>query len=129
MEEYFKVTSTDITKYRSLRSAPNIGGAYIGQLPAGAGNEAKARVDDVFTHAETTSTAMAGDRWVHVFEINGAPVDGWMAEIHLGIRYVNLEHVPAPGPDPEPSPLPVLQITIDGGELYETKTIDLNPLP
>ena len=129
MEEYFIVTSTDVTKYRSLRAGPSVTAAYIGQLPAGAGSVAKARVDDVFTHTETTSTAMAGDRWVHVFEINGAPVDGWMAEIHLGVRYVYLEHVPGPGSDPEPSPLPVLQITVDGGELYETKTIDLNPLP
>jgi hypothetical protein len=41
-------------------------------------------------------TAKAGDRWLHVFEANGSPIDGWVAEIHMGVRYLNVEEIGEP---------------------------------
>jgi hypothetical protein len=37
---------------------------------------------------EGTERAQAGDQWMHVTELNGAPADGWIAIRHLGKSYL-----------------------------------------
>jgi hypothetical protein len=61
---------------------------------------------------------------VHVFENNGVPVNGWVAEIHLGVRKTNLVEVGTTIPPVDT--LPILNITV-GGDGYETVNVELKP--
>jgi lysozyme len=100
VEHYLKASSNTSGDYRNIRAQayPNIKGTRIGQINAN--NFAKCRVDDVMVYTsdvvDGSYTARAGDRWLHVFEANGAPIDGWVAEIHLGKRYLTVEEVGQP---------------------------------
>jgi hypothetical protein len=67
----------------SLRADHTTSAAKIGTLDMGAA----AKGDDLWIAAQTTSLAKAGDKWLHVKEMAGKPVDGWMAIIHLGKEY------------------------------------------
>lgn len=103
MDHYYKVTPSVSGEYRTIREQayPNIKGARVGQINAG--SFGKCRVDDVMVYTTDVTdgsySAKAGDRWLHAFEANGAPIDGWVAEIHLGKRYLNVEEIqPPPGP-------------------------------
>jgi len=70
----------------SLRSDHTTAAAKIGLLDVGK----PAKGDDLWVAAQTTSLAKAGDKWLHVKEMDGKPVDGWMAIIHLGNVYCTL---------------------------------------
>lgn len=100
VDHYFKATPNVSGDYRIIRAQayPNIKGTRIGQINAN--NFAKCRVDDVMVYTSDVTdgsyTAKAGDRWLHVFEANGAPIEGWVAEIHLGKRYLNVEEIGEP---------------------------------
>lgn len=103
IDHYYEVRSAIAGEYRTIRSQHLYGSAEVGRIAVG--TMAKARVDDVFTftanqYSGTTPIAKAGDRWVHVFENNGSPIDGWAAEVHLGVRKLNLVEVGTPGPTP-----------------------------
>lgn len=115
VEHYYKVTATVASEYRTIRSHeyPNIKGGRIGQINAGAFG--KCRVDDVYVYnanvADGIYQAHTGDRWLHITEANGVPIDGWVAEVHLGRRYLVVEEIGAPTP---PSPSHVVEVYIDG---------------
>ena len=100
MDHYSKAVPNEPNEYRVIRApaTPNIKGTQIGRIDAG--NFAKCRVDDVRVYTSDVTdgsyTAKAGDRWLHVFEANGAPIDGWAAEIHMGKRYLNVEEIGTP---------------------------------
>jgi GH25 family lysozyme M1 (1,4-beta-N-acetylmuramidase) len=126
--QYYVVTSTNSLEYRTIRAAPIVSAAGIGRMAAG--THAKAYTTDIKIYTEpvyegTLLRAKAGDRWVHVFENNGAPVDGWMAEIHLGVRYVTLELIGDP-PPPPPSTLPTIGVSLRAQGYPE---IDLEWIP
>lgn len=82
----------------SLRKDHNTAAAKIATMDPGK----VAKGDDLWVAAQTTNTAKAGDKWLHVKEIDGKPADGWMAIIHLGKEYCSLQDngvVPPPAND------------------------------
>jgi hypothetical protein len=108
-------TSNDLR----LRAGPNVIFGGIGALPPGR----KGRGNFIFTYQSNLTTdgnlrAMTGDQWIHVTQLDGAAVDGWMAVRHLGRSYAAVVELP------EPSLLPTLVIQ---GEGYET--VEMKPLP
>jgi GH25 family lysozyme M1 (1,4-beta-N-acetylmuramidase) len=128
IEHYFEVRSTNPVEYRTIRPAPIVTANGIGRLEPR--TMAKARVDDVKEYTEdvfqgTILRAKAGDRWVHVFENNGRPADGWIAEIHLGTRWTDLVEVGEPDPPSEPT-LPKLNVSLRANGYPE---IDLEWIP
>lgn len=73
----------------SLRTEHTVYAAKLGQLAAGKtaiGNE-------VWTAQADGNLVKAGDTWLHVTEMDGAAVSGWMAIIHLGVTYMELVEV------------------------------------
>lgn len=108
---YLKLTSVDAGQYRSIRSpmAANIDGVKIGQINANSTGKAYAddenkRVytEDMFVNG--TLKARAGDVWLRCFEANGSPIDGMIAQIHLGRVYLKAEMIGTPIPSPVPLP-------------------------
>ena len=67
----------------SLRKDHTTAATKIGLMDPG--KEAKG--DDIWVASQTTNLVKAGDKWLHVKEMDGKPVDGWMAIIHLGLVY------------------------------------------
>ena len=66
-------------------SGPSVIFKPLGSLGAGK----KGRGDFVYTYqskleTEGVTRAFVGDEWVHVTEVDGAPVDGWIPIKHLG---------------------------------------------
>lgn len=128
---YYKVIPTVSNEYRSIRAqnVPHIDGTKVAQINAG--NTGKAFVGSEYTYiygqdyiSNGVVKAKAGDKWIRMFEANGVGVNGWIAEIHLGRRYINLEEIGAPSPDPEPEP--ELTYTI---EVYNNGSIKINGDP
>jgi GH25 family lysozyme M1 (1,4-beta-N-acetylmuramidase) len=133
-EQYYEVESTISTEYRSIRKTYAVTAAKIGQIDAG--RKAKASIDDAYTYeADVPNAAIPGgfsarkgDRWVHAFENNGLPVDGWIAEIHLGKRFTKLATIFLPTPPPEESMVTVDVIAHDvklAGDLYAARGVKL----
>lgn len=96
---YYELRSNASGQYRSIRqqtdypAIPHIMGTKINQINAG--SLAKAYEADSYTYESDVFIsgvlrAKAGDKWWKTFEVNGAPYIGWVAETHLGIRYLNL---------------------------------------
>jgi len=80
----------------SIRSGPAVIFNRIASMAPG--NTAKA--DFIFTYQSELTTdgqtrAATNDQWVHITELNGAPVDGWTAIRHLGRSYASVS--PASG--------------------------------
>jgi hypothetical protein len=76
---------------RGLRSGPNTSFARVldsavpvvvnGYVARGTLMEG----DELFTHAtDIPNTAKTGDVWLHVIRAGGYPVDGWVAQRHMG---------------------------------------------
>lgn len=126
-DPYYKVTPNVAGEYRSIRkyANPNINGMKIGQVNAN--NFGKCSINDAIVYAadvyeNTVLRAKAGDKWLHVFEANGAPIDGWIAEIHLGKRYLNVEQI-GTTPPPVDNEYPVYSmIRTNLGNVYESTT-------
>jgi GH25 family lysozyme M1 (1,4-beta-N-acetylmuramidase) len=106
MEHFYLVVPLVNGETRTIRKStyPNINGMKIGQINAyGTG---KCKTGDAVVYAadvygDGVLKAKAGDRWLHIYEANGLPIDGWIAEIHLGRKYLIVEEVGA-----EPVPVP-----------------------
>ncbi len=114
MAQYYEVVSNVPSMNRVIRSSPIHTADQISRILAG--TTAKASIDDVKTFpADVWSggvmVAKKGDRWVHLFENNGASINGWCAEIHLGVRYTNLKIV---GEVPEPTVKHTVDVYVDG---------------
>lgn len=134
MNDYMELTPNVSGEYRSIRQQvnyprpPHITGTKIGQINAG--SSGKALATDFYTYTEDiiingTLQAKTGDIWWKTFEANGSEIAGWVAEIHKGVRYLNLRFVPAPAPEPA---LPTLLVEISDVEgLYIPVTVELKP--
>ncbi|MCK6540977.1 MAG: hypothetical protein L6Q26_13075, partial [Anaerolineales bacterium] len=77
--------SNPLSSNLSLRTGPNVIFGRIASLAPGL----KGKGDFIMTYqsplvVEEIQRAQAGDQWMHVTELNGAPADGWMAIKHLG---------------------------------------------
>jgi len=95
MSDYYEVRSTNTAEYRTIRGGPRITFSPIGTFPTGANTLGKGRVDDLFTFTTdsydgTILKAKAGDQWVHLYEVNGIAVNGWVAVKHMGQTYTTL---------------------------------------
>ena len=53
--------------------------------------------------ADLLGVCKKGDIWLKVEEVDGRPMEGWIAEIHMGVRYATITQldIPDPGPAPE----------------------------
>lgn len=101
MTSYYEVRSTNTSQTRTIRGGPRITYPSVGSMPTGVSTMAKGRVDDLYTYTTDsydglTLKARAGDQWVHIFELNGNPVDGWVAVRHLGVFYTTLKLISPP---------------------------------
>jgi hypothetical protein len=81
--------SNPLSSNLSLRTGPNVIYGRSASLAPGQ----RGKGDFIMTYqsalvADGTQRAEAGDQWMHVTELNGAPVDGWMAIRHLGRNYL-----------------------------------------
>lgn len=89
--------SNPSTRTLSLRSGPSVIFDKIGTLEAGK----KGKGDFIYTYQSQLVTdeqtrASAGDQWVHATELNGVPVDGWIALTHLGQASASVASLPPP---------------------------------
>jgi hypothetical protein len=109
--------SNPTSKNLRLRAGPNILFGGTGLLPPGR----KGVGDFIYTYKADLVTdgslrAQTGDQWIHVLEMDGAAVDGWMAIRHLGRNYAAIVQLPEP---------PILPTLVIQGEGYET--VELKP--
>jgi len=98
----------------SLRKDHTTAANKIGTLDQGK----TAKGDELWVAAQTTSLAKAGDKWLHVKEMDGQPVDGWMAVIHLGKIYCTLTDSGVAPPPPTDSVKRIIKAMIT----YETES-------
>lgn len=71
----------------SLRADHTTSSLKIGTLPIGK----VASGEEIFEVTLSTEFARAGDRWLHALDIDGKPVGGWIAIVHLGQVYCTLK--------------------------------------
>ena len=94
--------SNPSTNTLSLRSGPSVIYDKIGTLAAGK----KGKGDFIYTYptglvTDGQTRALAGDQWIHVTELDGAVVDGWMAVKHLGQPSASVSSLPPANRRPE----------------------------
>ncbi len=132
-ETYYKLTSTVPAEYRVIRQSPIRTSMEIGRLQAGWVAKAGLAESDVFVFPAdqfegSTKIAAKGDIWRHVYDNNGKPIDGWMAQVHLGKSYLSVVMIGTPT-DPPPVPPPAeaapLKISI-GGDGYQVLSVTQN---
>jgi GH25 family lysozyme M1 (1,4-beta-N-acetylmuramidase) len=111
-----KLTSSDPIKTRSIRGTapmgrPHIYGSSFAQINIGSYAKAKSEDKYVYLNDVVISGAMmakTGDIWHKVYEANGNPTGGWTAEIHLGMRQLNVEDLTVVVPPPVEPPVPTV---------------------
>lgn len=92
MIDYYEITAND-GKNHTVRSTYNVRGSALGSITPTGTAKGGARDVDVYVYTADVVdagipggfSARSGDKWRHVFELNGAPIDGWTAEVHLGV--------------------------------------------
>lgn len=125
--DYVELTPSVAGEYRSIRSEtnypaePHIFGSTSLNNRIQPGNTAKANPQDFYVYEEDVLVngllrAKAGDKWWKVYEANGTPIIGWVAESHLGVRYLNTRLVQA-----NPQESHVVEVTIDGVVVFRTE--------
>ena len=88
----YTIRSTVSTETRAIRRGPSVIFGSVMNLPAGA----VATGDFKFTHTQLLTTdgltrALTGDEWYHIT----APVDGWIARVHMGQLYTIVTELPS----------------------------------
>lgn len=108
-EEYYEIKS-NTSNSRSIRTGPSVTSPKLTQngdlFP---GNIAKSLSADgsVYVFPSNVSNgsggffAHVGDTWRKLFENNGVPIDGWIAETHLGVNMITKQLITAPLPPPD----------------------------
>lgn len=110
-ENYVKLTPTSPLEYRSVRgntnfpTIPHIFGVTSLTSRIQPGNTAKALPESFYVYTADVLIsgilqAKAGDKWWVIYEANGSPLVGWVAEIHKGIRYLTTQEI---GSEPPPA--------------------------
>ena len=111
----------------SLRTGPNVIYVNIGSLLPGR----KGRGDFIMTYQspltiDGTQRGQTGDQWIHVTQLDGAPVDGWIAIKHLGRAYATYVVIPDSPPPPSTGLDVSFNVDLDGYQPI-TLTGRLNP--
>lgn len=134
MADYVKLSSNTslgrtIRKQTAYPIVPHIMGDGTGSLPSG--RIAKALPIGRYTYAsdifyQGVKRAQQGDVWWKVYEVDGQPLEGWVAEKHMGQVLLNVDEV-----DETPEPVPTLptfniQFTDTEGK-YPTLNIEWKP--
>lgn len=128
---YIELKPSIPTEYRSIRdttnfpTTPHIFGASSNRINVG--NIGKAEPSAFYIYPADVSvngvlSAKAGDIWWRVYEANGTPADGWVSEIHKGVRYLTVRLVDSPSP--EVTLTHTIQVYSDG-----SLVVDGNPIP
>lgn len=120
-----------IRKGTAYPQVPHIYGGYLSTLIAG--EIKRVGVNDYYLYASNIRyesngniyEAYAGDKWWKLpVTVDGVLYDGWVAEIHKGIRYLTVEIVT----EIPPSNLPTLLVNVSDAEgLYVPVTVELKP--
>lgn len=119
---YMELKPNVASEYRSVRgdtnypTVPHIYGSAANRIQPG--NIAKADLNSFYVYSTDVYVsgvlaAKAGDKWWQIYEANGAPMDGWVAETHKSVRYLDVRLV-GDEPPPPPSENHVIEIFIDG---------------
>lgn len=119
---YIEVKSTESSEKRSIRNGHSIKNTKIGDLPVNGIAKSHGRPEDIFTYPadvpDSTQpsgfSARAGDQWIRIYEVNGAPVsavESWLAVIHLRVIYTVLRVVGEPT-----TPSPDMPVRIELGD-------------
>ncbi len=106
------INNSSAMSIRADHPDSHIQGAKIGSIPPG--GLGKATPGESYTYAadkyvDGILRAKAGDIWHKAFE----PLVGWVAEIHLGVRYMNVREINPPPPPPPPSDKKITSIEIN----------------
>lgn len=131
---YIELKSNIPTEYRSVRgdtnypTTPHIFGSTSVANRILSGTAGKADPISFYVYPADISvngvlSAKAGDKWWEIYESGGVPMEGWVAETHKGVRYLNVNLV-----DTTPTPDVTLTHTIlvySDGSLV----VDGNPIP
>lgn len=118
---YLELRPSTAGEWRSIRgqtnypAIPHIFGATSTTSRILAGNFAKANPNESYVYQDNVYIdgqlrAKTGDKWHKIYEANGQPMLGWVAETHLGVKYLNVTEV---NPTPTPSSH-VVEVYIDG---------------
>lgn len=119
MTDYVSLKANIDGEYRSIRQQvtyprpPHITGQKIGQINVN--NVAKALPTDFYIYTEDImvngeTLAKKDDKWWKTYEANGNSIAGWIAEIHMGRRYLNTVLVVTT----PPQVTHVIEIFVDG---------------
>ena len=90
--DYYKITANDGANHsvrpdHSITTTP-----LVNKITPTVSAKGGTTTADVFVYTADVPNgvggfyAKKGDTWRHVFDVGGVAVDGWTAEIHLGIR-------------------------------------------
>ena len=63
--------------------------------------------------ADVVGVCKRGDTWLLILEADGTPLRGWVAEIHLGIRYGTITPLGTPNPNPDPTEDRPKKVTVE----------------
>lgn len=127
VEHYLELDPIDNTSTMSIRADhpdSHIQGGRVGVIPAGTLGKATPGESYIYPTDKYVSgilQAKAGDIWHKAYY----PLAGWVAEIHLGVRYMNVREIGAPT-EPPPATLPDLPFRFEIGDdvLYVKQVIE-----
>lgn len=95
----FSITPTNSIGSR-VRADHNLSASQVGSLPFGKlafGNT------KWIAPADVQFVCKKGDVWLQVVQVDGKPLNGWIAEIHYGVRYATITELGTPDPEPQPA--------------------------
>lgn len=127
MADYMELKSNtsvgrSIREQTNYPQTPHIFGSKKDTLLAG--EVAKSLPEDryVYTSDVIVSGAVqarAGDIWWKIYELRGQPIDGWVAEKHLGQVLLTI----TPKVNPNPSPSHVIEVVLDGEVIFRKELL------
>lgn len=113
-EGMFRVYST---RYgMSLREEGNINGERIQSYPIGTDF-----ICDI-VNVPPSEGGLLSDKWAHVVSINGVTVNGWVAQVHLGVVYCLVEDIGS-GVNPRIS----VEFVDKDGSVYGADNVEMTP--
>lgn len=110
----YEITPVAGKAYINLRETDNVASADIGNLNAGQHG-----------HGATLSGDGVQELWLHVTDIDGAPVNGWVAVVHVGQKLCDIKDLS--GVPPAGVVIGNFNLTMPDGAVYEARDVQLTP--